>query len=61
METLVGTALFFGLIMLAMAVGVMFQGKALKGSCGGTGNGCPCTDKEKRACADRRRQESGAA
>jgi hypothetical protein len=54
MATLLATLLIFGLLMTAMAVGVMFQGKALKGSCGGTGTGCPCTDEEKRACAAKR-------
>jgi hypothetical protein len=56
MATLLATLLIIGLIMTAMAVGVMFQGKALKGSCGGTGNGCPCTDEEQRACAAKRRE-----
>jgi hypothetical protein len=51
MDTFIGTLLVFGLAMLAMAVGVMFTGRSLKGSCGGVGNGCPCTDEERRACA----------
>lgn len=54
MATLVATLLIFGLLMAAMAVGVMFQGKALKGSCGGVGTGCPCTEQEKQACAAKR-------
>ncbi len=29
------TVIFFGIIIAAMAVGVMFQGKCLAGSCGG--------------------------
>ena len=56
MATLLATRLLCGLLMTAMAVGVMFQGKALKGSCGGTGTGCPCTEDEKRACAAKRRE-----
>lgn len=56
MTTLLATIFIFGLLMAAMAVGVMFQGKALKGSCGGTGTGCPCTADEKRACAAKRRE-----
>ena len=58
MTTILVTALFVGALMFAMAIGVMVQGKALKGSCGGTGTGCPCTDREKRACAARRQQEA---
>jgi len=29
------TAVAFGIIMLAMAVGVIFRGKCIRGSCGG--------------------------
>ena len=54
MTTLIATLLVFALLMTAMAVGVMFQGRALKGSCGGIGTGCPCTDEERRACAAKR-------
>ena len=34
----------FGVLMLGMAVGVIFSGKTLKGSCGGVGNSCPCEE-----------------
>ena len=34
----------FGTLMLMMAIGVMFTGRPLKGSCGGTGGECPCAD-----------------
>ena len=54
MATLIATVLVFALLMGGMAVGVMFQGKALKGSCGGVGTGCPCTDEERQACAAKR-------
>ena len=57
------TAGAFGLIMLAMAVGVMVQKKALRGSCGGAevfdcdGESLSCG-----ACPNRRmRQEQAAA
>ena len=56
MTTILVTALFIGALMSAMAIGVVLQGKALKGSCGGVGTGCPCTESEKRACAARRRE-----
>jgi hypothetical protein len=48
MSTFIGTLVVFG---LAMAAGVMLTPRSLKGSCGGVGNGCPCTDEERRACA----------
>ena len=57
------TAGAFGLIMLAMAVGVMVQKKALRGSCGGAevfdcdGESLSCG-----ACPNRKmRQEQAAA
>jgi hypothetical protein len=34
----------FGMLMLMMALGVMFTGRPLKGSCGGVGGECPCED-----------------
>ena len=34
----------FGVMMLLMALGVMFTGRPLKGSCGGVGGECPCED-----------------
>ena len=33
-----------GFMMLAMAVGVIFTGRTLKGSCGGVGGLCPCDE-----------------
>ena len=39
------------LAMLAMAAGVLLSGRSLKGSCGGVGTGCPCSDEERQACA----------
>ncbi|MEM7482751.1 MAG: Na(+)-translocating NADH-quinone reductase subunit E [Acidobacteriota bacterium] len=59
----------FGLIMLAMAVGSIFQGRCLRGSCGGpeilTGDGVPltcdtCPLKKKRE-AELRAQKLAAA
>lgn len=37
METLLLTLALMGILMLAMAVGVIFRGRELKGSCGGPG------------------------
>ena len=44
MEVLV-TVAFFATIMFIMALGVMFTGRPLKGSCGGVGNNCQCAEK----------------
>lgn len=53
MEVVLLTAGAFALIMLAMAVGVIFQRKPLRGSCGGVGNSCPCAEAGRPgACAD---------
>ena len=43
MEILVTVAVF-GTMMFIMALGVMFTGRPLKGSCGGVGNNCPCAE-----------------
>ncbi len=50
MQTLIATFVLFGLVMVGMAVGLIFRGKSLKGSCGGTGEGCGCSDRKRRAC-----------
>lgn len=42
LETLLLTAGTIALLMGGMAVGVMFQNKPLKGSCGGQGTDCAC-------------------
>lgn len=52
MSTVIATIAFMGMLMLAMAVGVIFRGKALKGSCGGIGGECLCLDAgQQGACA----------
>lgn len=51
MQTFLLTALIFGLAMAAMAVGVIFSNRTLKGSCGGTGLDCTCSDEARRECA----------
>lgn len=48
MEAFLITLLFMGAIMAAMAIGVIFSGKALKGSCGGVGGAdCLCESEGK--------------
>ena len=51
METFLGTLIFFGLAMAAMAVGVIFSDRRLKGSCGGTGLDCSCEEEVRRDCS----------
>ena len=52
MSTVIATVAFMGMLMLAMAIGVIFRGKALKGSCGGIGGDCLCLDSgQQGACA----------
>lgn len=51
MQTFLFTALIFVVAMAAMAVGVIFSGRTLKGSCGGTGRDCACSEAERRECA----------
>ena len=43
MEVIVTIAVF-GTMMFIMALGVMFTGRPLKGSCGGVGGNCPCDE-----------------
>jgi hypothetical protein len=51
MQTFLATALIFGLAMAAMAVGVIFSNRELKGSCGGTGRACECNEQARKDCA----------
>lgn len=58
MATFIATFVIFGFIVLAMALGVIAQGKKLKGSCGGSGKACECSPLAARSC--RLRQERAA-
>jgi len=61
MATFVATLAVFGIAVLAMAVGVLVQGKRLRGSCGGTGKACTCTPIAARQCSLRRELEQRSA
>ena len=50
MLTLIVTLLFFAIVMAAMAVGVIFSNRRLKGSCGGFGQDCDCALAERKVC-----------
>ncbi len=56
MLTLFITLLFFAIAMAALAVGVIFSNRRLRGSCGGTGQDCDCSLAQRRTCT-RRKEE----
>jgi hypothetical protein len=60
MQTVLVTIVFFGIIVSAMAIGVIFTGKSLRGSCGGTGTDCECTETKRRACATAARESASS-
>ena len=57
MATFLATLALFGLVSLAMSVGVLVQGKRLRGSCGGTGKACECSALKARKCRLREMRE----
>ena len=60
MATFLATLVIFGLVVLAMSLGVIFQGKRLKGSCGGSGEACECSPLAARECRLRQAREAQA-
>ena len=50
MKIFLFTLAVFAFTMLAMALGVLLSGRRLRGSCGGTGEDCPCSWIEARSC-----------
>jgi len=60
MATFVAAAAVFGLAVVAMAVGVLVQGRRLRGSCGRTGGDCLCSPLAARHCALRRERSERA-
>ncbi len=56
LATVLVSVLFFGLLVGMMAIGVIFQGKRLSGSCGGDPDSahCGCSPEKKAVCRDKR-------
>ncbi|MBW2268957.1 MAG: hypothetical protein JRH16_10285 [Deltaproteobacteria bacterium] len=54
MSTFLATLLLFALVMGGMALGLA-GGRSLKGSCGGKEGSCTCTQRDRRACEQKRR------
>jgi hypothetical protein len=50
MGTFIATLGLFGIVVLAMSVGVIVSGKRLKGSCGMTGDDCSCSRQTRANC-----------
>jgi len=48
MQTLLASIVLIGLLMAAMAVGVIFSNRRLRGSCG---RECACSEEARRECA----------
>jgi hypothetical protein len=59
--TFVAALVVFGLVTAAMALGVIVQGKRLRGSCGGTGRDCECSPLAARHCALRKLRKERAS
>ena len=57
METFLATLAVFGVVVLAMSVGVIFQGRRLRGSCGGTLGDCTCSALAAHSCPIRRERD----
>ena len=61
LATLVATLAIFAVVVLMMAIGVLIQGKRLRGSCGGSGKACECSPLAARACRLREMRESASS
>jgi hypothetical protein len=59
MQTVLLTLVVIGLTMGAMAVGVIFTRRPLKGSCGGTGEACACSRVQRMRCSALSRDADG--
>ena len=58
MQTFLAALVVFGIAVVVMSLGVMLQGKRLRGSCGGTGRDCHCSNVGAYTC-DTRKERAG--
>ena len=58
MATFLAAFVIFAVVVSAMALGVIVQGRRLRGSCGGVGQDCTCSALAARACPIRREREA---
>jgi len=56
MASFLASLAVFVLVFLAMSLGVLLQGRRLRGSCGGSGEGCHCSPLAARHCPLRTRR-----
>ena len=61
LATFLATLAVFAIVVTAMAVGALVQGKRLKGSCGGSGKACECSPLAARHCRLRETRESASS
>lgn len=57
MATFLAALVVFAVVIAAMALGVIIQGKRLRGSCGGSGKDCECSPLAARDCRLRKLRE----
>jgi hypothetical protein len=58
LETILAAILVFAVAMAAMAVGVIFSNRRLRGSCGGTGRECTCDEATRNDCELKKQAEA---
>ena len=60
LSSFLATLAVFLLVFLAMSLGVLIQGRRLRGSCGGSGEDCHCSPLAARHCPLRARRVEAA-
>lgn len=60
MQTFIATLILFCLAAAGMAVGLIFSNRSLRGSCGGTGKDCSCSDEDQKECPLKKEHEAHA-
>lgn len=58
MSTILAAIAVFAIAMAAMAVGVIFSNRTLRGSCGGTGRDCTCDPAAREDCEFKKAAEA---